>query len=247
MAGWLIPSEFMDVNYGESVKRYLLERVTLIRIHRFDPNEVQFGDALVSSAVVWFKNRKPPVHHKVRMTFGGSLLRPTLERMVPNDTLQRDPKWTGYPMKDGPLESDAPVLSDFFTIKRGIATGNNGFFILTARDIERRRLPVEAFRPILPGPRFLPENEVMSDETGNPALEHGLFLLDCRLPEDRIQECYPTLWAYLQEGKEEGFHIGTFAVIVPHGTLKNTAHLRLFSAPTLVAATRRMDDHLDSS
>ena len=26
VAGWLIPSEFMDVNYGQAVKRYLLDR-----------------------------------------------------------------------------------------------------------------------------------------------------------------------------------------------------------------------------
>ena len=58
LAGWLIPSEFMDVNYGKAVKAYLLEKVTLLHIHRFDPNEVQFGDALVSSAVVWFKKHK---------------------------------------------------------------------------------------------------------------------------------------------------------------------------------------------
>ena len=54
LAGWLIPSEFMDVNYGTAIKQYLLDRVNLIHIHRFDPNEVQFSDALVSSSVVWF-------------------------------------------------------------------------------------------------------------------------------------------------------------------------------------------------
>jgi hypothetical protein len=42
----LIPSEFMDVNYGAAVKRYLLNKVTLLHIHRFDPHDVQFGDAL---------------------------------------------------------------------------------------------------------------------------------------------------------------------------------------------------------
>ena len=57
VAGWLVPSEFMDVNYGQAIKRYLLERVTLLHIHRFDPNDVQFADALVSSAVVWFRKK----------------------------------------------------------------------------------------------------------------------------------------------------------------------------------------------
>src|SRR5216683_42988 len=46
---WLIPSEFMDVNYGVSLKEYLLTKVTLLRIHRFASQDVQFGDALVSS------------------------------------------------------------------------------------------------------------------------------------------------------------------------------------------------------
>ena len=59
LAGWLVPSEFMDVNYGSVIQRYLLDTVTLRHIHRFDPNDVQFGDALVSSAVIWFSNRRP--------------------------------------------------------------------------------------------------------------------------------------------------------------------------------------------
>ena len=60
IAGWLIPSEFMDVNYGKAVKHYLLNKVTLLHIHRFDPNDMQFADALVSSAVVWFRKSLPP-------------------------------------------------------------------------------------------------------------------------------------------------------------------------------------------
>ncbi len=34
IAGWLIPSEFMDVNYGQAIKDYLLNEVTLLQIHR---------------------------------------------------------------------------------------------------------------------------------------------------------------------------------------------------------------------
>ena len=161
LAGWLIPSEFMDVNYGVSVKRYLLERVTLLHIHRFDPNEVQFRDALVSSAVVWFSKQAPPPGHRVRMTFGGSQLKPALERWVHADTLRGDPKWTRYPMKESHARLRQPVLADFFTIKRGLVTGGNSYFILSGEEIGRRGLPAEMFQPILPGPRHLPTNEVL--------------------------------------------------------------------------------------
>ena len=32
---WIIPSEFLDVNYGETIRRYFCNRVTTLRIHRF--------------------------------------------------------------------------------------------------------------------------------------------------------------------------------------------------------------------
>lgn len=204
LAGWLIPTEFMDVNYGAAVKHYLLNNVTLRHIHRFDPHDVQFGDALVSSAVVWFSKEDPPRDHDVRFTYGGSLERPWLERLVPGETLRRSVKWTRYPMNESREAAEGPVLRDLFRIQRGLATGNNGYFILSAEEIERRELPMEAFRPILPSPRYVPDNEVSADHGGNPVLDRRLFLLHCRFEEDEIRRRYPKLWAYLEEGKAQG-------------------------------------------
>lgn len=204
LAGWLIPSEFMDVNYGTAVKRYLLDRVTLQHIHRFDPNQVQFGDALVSSSVVWFSNRKPPHGHMVRMTFGGSLKEPIEDRLVSVETLRYNHKWTKYPMNEGLPDSHTAVLGDYFTIKRGLATGNNRYFILSAEEIVEKGLPIKAFRPILPSPRYLPGNEVRASGNGNPILEHRLFLMDFPVPEEEVREQFPSLWAYLEEGKALG-------------------------------------------
>ena len=205
---WLIPSEFMDVNYGVSVKRYLLDKVTLLHIHRFNPRDVQFGDALVSSAVVLFRIVPPPEDHEIRFTYGGSLEQPKLERSVPVDTLHRDPKWTRYPVQGCYESTDGPVLGDFFKIKRGLATGNNKFFILSDEEIKRRELPLEAFRPILPSPRYLSTDEVSADTAGNPVLERRLFLLDCPFDESEIEERYPKLWDYLEEGKDKGIAKG---------------------------------------
>ena len=39
-------------------------------------------------------------------------------------------------MKESFDQTDAPVLGDFFKIKRGLATGNNSYFILSAEEIE---------------------------------------------------------------------------------------------------------------
>ncbi|MGE0825615.1 MAG: SAM-dependent DNA methyltransferase [Candidatus Binatia bacterium] len=203
VAGWLMPSEFMDVNYGKAVKRYLLNKVTLLRIHRFDPNEVQFEDALVSSAAVWFRNAPPPADHKIDFTFGGSLFAPKLSRAVPATVLQREAKWTRFPVSGEREENIRHRLADLFTIKRGIATGANKFFILTREQIETHGLPREVFRPILPSPRYVPVDEIEADQDGMPVLDRQLFLLACRLSEDEVSVRYPKLWSYLERGKEK--------------------------------------------
>lgn len=204
VAGWLIPSEFMDVNYGQAMKQYLLDRVTLLHIHRFDPNEVQFADALVSSAVVWFKNEPPPADHEVKFTFGGTLFEPRLSRLVPGRALAQEPKWTRFPAADVRSRSGIPTLADFFQIKRGIATGDNKYFILSEEEIAARGLPMEAFTPILPSPRYLQHDEIRPRKDGSPDIERRLFLLDTKLPEDEIRRRYTALAAYLEEGKARG-------------------------------------------
>lgn len=206
IAGWLIPSEFMDVNYGREVKRYLKEKVTLLQIHRFDPNDVQFSDALVSSAIVWFRNTAPPREHQVHFTFGGTLDRPHVERHVPLAALDVREKWTRFPKYGIREATSGPTVGDFFKIMRGIATGDNGFFILDEAELKSRNLPMEFFRPILPSPRHLKGDEVVADSEGLPSVEKRLFLLDPRIPENHIAEQAPDLWLYLQTGRARGLH-----------------------------------------
>ncbi len=204
IAGWLIPSEFMDVNYGQAVKDYLLNEVTLLQIHRFDPSDVQFDDALVSSAVVWFKNKKPGKTHKVKFTYGGTIDNPAHEKDVSVSTLAREKKWTRFPLSGEREENNTPKLSDFFSVKRGIATGDNKFFVLTHEQIESRGLPLDQFRPILPSPRYLNATEVKADKNGFPDIENQLFVLDCKLPIDEVKRIYPELYDYLEEGVQSG-------------------------------------------
>ncbi|MCL6590075.1 MAG: SAM-dependent methyltransferase [Firmicutes bacterium] len=202
IAGWLIPSEFMDVNYGKDVKQFLLNNVELLRIHRYDPADVQFNDALVSSAVVWFRKRKPQKAYSIEFSFGGSLAQPSLIKTIDRESLAPESKWTQYPQSSmKPVDKSDARLSDYFIVKRGIATGNNDFFIMEKAKIEKLGLPFEFFRPVLPSARYLSENEILSDDNGNPIIPKQLFLLDCQLTEDVIQARYPALWDYLERGK----------------------------------------------
>ena len=205
IAGWLIPREFMDVNYGKAIKQYLLNKVTLLHLHRFDPRDVQFADALVSSAV-WIRNESPPTDHQVQFTYGGSLLKPLKSLMVSSEALAVEPKWSRFPNASVRKQKEQVRLADFFKISRGIATGDNKFFILTEDQITQKGLPIEEFCPILPSPRYLPQDLVEDQGDGSPSIEKRLFLLNTRLKEDEIKKTYPKLFNYLESGKARGVH-----------------------------------------
>lgn len=203
VAGWLIPSEFMDVNYGRALKAYLLREVTLLHIHRFDPNDVQFDDALVSSAVVWFKNENPPVNHQVRFSYGGTMQQPAISKNVSVLDLERADKWTRFPRQDAEAQHDGYRLGDLFAIKRGLATGANDFFILNEEKARALKLPSQFLKPILPSTRYIKADEIDSDGAGVPLLDKRLFLIDCNLPEKEVERDYPALWAYLKTGVDD--------------------------------------------
>ena len=217
LSTWLVPSEFMDVNYGSAVKDYLLNRVDLIRIHRFDPAEVQFGDAMVSSAVVWFRNRRS-TEKAPEFTFGGSVASPRVRRRIDCDMLRGEPKWTRFPgiTDAAPLPQaenlmDVPTLADFFAIKRGLVTGANRYFILNEQKARESGISSRFLRPVLPSPRHLQTDIVNTDPGGVPDIDMRLFLFDCRVPPDELNRTEPKTAAYVRLGEAADVHKGYLA------------------------------------
>jgi adenine-specific DNA-methyltransferase len=209
VAAWLIPSEFMDVNYGATVKDYLTTRVTLERIHRFDPADVQFGDALVSSVVLFLKKRVPAPGHAVMFTFGGTLEQPTASDLVPVLNLQSSRKWTVYPFharndRRVSTAEQGPMLGDFLRIQRGIATGCNKFFILKRTEAARLELPEDYLHPVLPSPRHLNATVIDADSEGYPDLDPQLCVIDCDLSERELATRHAKLWEYLRSAESRG-------------------------------------------
>jgi len=206
LAIWLIPSEFMDVNYGVTLRRYLTERVTLLHIHRFCPTDVQFTDALVSSAVVVFRKSPPPSGHAARFSFAGPIEHPQTEAQVPLEALRRSCKWTRFSATTTLADTGEPTLGDIFAIKRGLATGSNSFFILTEEDIKYWHIPRQFIKPILPSPRRLPGDVIDASPNGTPAVFPRIYLVDCSEPEERIESTWPRFYEYLQTGKAQKIH-----------------------------------------
>ncbi|MHB1155494.1 MAG: Eco57I restriction-modification methylase domain-containing protein [Phycisphaerales bacterium] len=213
IAGWLIPSEFMDVNYGAALKHFFTDHVTLIRIHRFDPHDVQFDQALVSSVVLVFRKTPAPADHAVEFTFGGTLAEPSARTVVPLEQLRQARKWTIYPSHPTNdrytlSRGNDLTLGDFFRIQRGIATGSNKFFILDRAHAMRLGLPDQYLCPILPSPRYLKQTEINPDKDGYPLIDPQLCVIDCDLSEDVLKQRHPTFWKYLQTADALGIMNG---------------------------------------
>ena len=213
IAAWLIPSEFMDVNYGMALKGFLADRVTLIRAHRFDPDDVQFGDALVSSVVLVFRKTPPSAAHTVEFSYGGTLAEPHARDLIPRERLRESRKWTVYPNhakndRHTLSDSNGPMLGDFFRVQRGIATGCNKFFVLDRTDANSLGLPSKYLRPILPSPRHLKTTSIDADGDGYPLLDRQLCVIDCNLPEPIVETKHPALWKYLRSAQSLGIMDG---------------------------------------
>lgn len=196
---WLIPTEFMDTNYGAALRHWLASSVELIRIHRFTASDVQFDDALVSSAVVVFRNRKPAKGHTVELTFGGSLTSPRNTEVRTSQELVEEGKWTGITTGTRQPAVSGSTLGNFFSIKRGIATGSNKLFIVPREKAVELGFSERVYRPILPSSRHLASTVIDATSDGWPLVTPQLALIDCDIPEELLAERDPALWKYLND------------------------------------------------
>lgn len=167
VGSWLIPSELFSVNYGEPIRKYLTETVSLERIHFFDSDELQFDDALVTSCVAVVRKKKPDVNACAILTYG-DFLNPRNIVKIPLEKLANLSRWQHFDNYTNEKVIVSRTIGDYFIVKRGIATGANKFFIRSRADWHELNVSDEWLFPVLPSPRFFHFSEVTSGEDGWP-------------------------------------------------------------------------------
>ena len=195
LAAWLIPEEFLTVNYGQSIKRFLLESYSIPRIHVFASEDVKFDDALVSSCVLWVRKQQSDENTVTLFTYGPDIEHPEREVSTTKKQLMDSKKWGAFETESGQYK-----FKDLFQIKRGIATGANDFFIIDANTATLFNLPKDFLKPILPSARYVKTDHIKSNQDGEPSNTPFLYLIDCEKDETVVQIEHPELWEYLQSG-----------------------------------------------
>jgi adenine-specific DNA-methyltransferase len=158
---YLIPSEFLNANYGQQVKQFLIENQTLKYIIVFDNNQNLFSQVLTTSSILLCAND----HKKVPLTFikikdHQELIK--LQRELDHNSknilgetfnyteLKPEVKWRIYyqGIATDKYKNLVP-FTNYAQVKRGIATGANDYFIFNKTKQKQFKIPDKYLLPCI--------------------------------------------------------------------------------------------------
>jgi len=138
---YIVPSEFMNSDYGTLVKSWLIKTGMLRYVFVFDFEENVFNDALTTSCILLFANDKrtdkvcfqriksPSDLSEIEKAVNGYPHDLDSRRTLKLCDLNPDIKWRSYYKESNCLHFKNLVpFSDYAKVMRGIATGDNDFF-----------------------------------------------------------------------------------------------------------------------
>ena len=97
------------------------------------------------------------------------------------------------------------VVGDLLTVRRGISTGRNAFFVLSQEDVQEREIPTEYLSPVLPT-RISLTADTVSHADWYKLLESGHACWLLTLPNVEIDQLERPVRTYLSEGVRAGLH-----------------------------------------
>jgi type I restriction-modification system DNA methylase subunit len=176
---FIIPSRFMETEFGTPFKQYLLDQFQIEAIVQLDTDENTFREVRTTTSLVFLEAGGAGDKHEV--SFINLRAWPevdTVSELLALDfDTESDPdgyrvnltqqlvspeeNWQHY---FSPTETDAITglskFSDIATIKRGIATGNNDIFCLTENKRMEHTIPDRFLQPIIKSARDIPGFEI---------------------------------------------------------------------------------------
>ena len=221
-AAFIVPSEFLNADYGTTIKDYLLKSRLLTHLIVFHPTVQLFPGFLTTSAILLFQNgqsdkllRIVNVSHldelpavEQYLSGGASVRSSGLElKAYPYSSLNPDVKWKHY-YSDLKInlhlekKNHLAQFHKFANVRRGIATGANEFFTLSWSDAQKWGIDARYLSPCLTRASQLKHTIFEeSDFAELKAKDRKVFLLN--LTDQTLDE---PIRNYIRWGEEQGFH-----------------------------------------
>jgi len=161
-AAYIVPSEFLNADYGKNVKEYLIKGETLRFIIIVDFETNVFNESITTSSILLFANDKyntdvefikirsldelNALRHYI-MSYPVSRIRRAIVR---SNQLDPKKKWRAYycDMNGDKYKNLVPLIT-FGKVVRGIATGDNDYFCFSKSKVEQYNIPEKYLLPCL--------------------------------------------------------------------------------------------------
>lgn len=160
---FITSSEWLDVNYGATLRNLLTQRLGGVALHVLDPAVMPFSDATTTGAITCFRIGRRPKEFRVRAVESLEQLNGLSSgRMVPWATVEAAKRWSiiirpGEAIPTGHIE-----LGELCRVHRGQVTGDNSIWI--AGD-HAKELPASVLTPTVTKARdLLRAGDVLKNE-----------------------------------------------------------------------------------
>ncbi|MCE2463019.1 MAG: N-6 DNA methylase [Dehalococcoidia bacterium] len=213
---FIMPADTCEGVFAPALWSWVTKNYRLDAVITFTPEGSPFPQVDTNPIILMIRKSNPDQHffwlkcHKGQAGQIKRLVTSGFERK-PGDTIlvcQRrlsDSLSTGLSREPSGIKSTDPVLGNFASVLRGIATGANDFFFLTDRQASDWGIPDEFLIPAIGrtrdvvGDEISPETIHTLESKGRPTL---LFSPDSR----PINGFPPAVREYLKRGETIGFH-----------------------------------------
>lgn len=202
---YIVPSEFLNSNYGVAIKEYLVRSGMLRHIFIVNSELNVFDDATTTTAILFLENSKS--NNKVSFYVIDRIeqLKRKYNKLEPyltisNEELSSEKKWRNYYENENAKKySNLIDFSEYARVRRGIATGANEYFSFNLSKAKRYSIPEKCLIPTI-----TKSNQVIGNFFNNKILnqlieqDKNVFLFDGLQDEDndKVKE-------YLELGESE--------------------------------------------
>lgn len=149
---YIIPSEFLNSDYGVEVKRALIQSNTLQHIVVVDFTECAFDDALTTACILLCERSTKSSSVRFSLVNDIEKLNSCLKEYVEYNTSELDAniKWKSYYEGSNSCKYKNLVsFSKFAHVTRGIATGANEYFTFKPSKVDGYDIPEECLMPCI--------------------------------------------------------------------------------------------------
>jgi adenine-specific DNA-methyltransferase len=144
---YIVPSEFLNADYGVEVKRYLLSLNIQMHFIIVDFEQNVFDGAITTACIILCENIQSDGFVRFSTVNNIEKLNDALSSciVVDQQAMQCEAKWkTYYGTNNSTKYKHLTNFSNYAKVSRGIATGSNKFFSLTLNKAKDLNIPEDA-------------------------------------------------------------------------------------------------------